>query len=143
MKKKISVDAGVYVLFCMYLLLLGPAWGFAIATAAMIHEMGHLLLLWSLDYRIWSIRVSCGGIRIDTEYLSGAKGILIALAGPACGLVLLFFWRWIPKISFCGLVQSLFNLLPFYPLDGGRALRCWREQKAVAKYREKGYNESD
>ena len=47
-----------------------------------------------------------------------------ALTGPLGGLCLLPFLRWIPRIAICAGVQSLYNLLPVYPLDGGRALRC-------------------
>lgn len=143
MTKNISVEAGAYFVLCLFLLLLGPKWTLSILFAAMIHELGHIAMLWCWGKRICGIRILPFGARIDTEFLSGEEGIFCALAGPAAGLLLLFFWRWIPKVSFCALVQSGFNLLPVYPLDGGRALRYWWEQKAVAKFRDWSYNKKD
>ena len=50
--------------------------------------------------------------------------LVCALAGPAGGLLLLLLLRWMPVIALTGAVQSMYNLLPIYPTDGGRALRC-------------------
>ena len=48
---------------------------------------------------------------------------LSAMAGPAAGFLLVLLFPWFPRIAFSALVQSLFNLLPIYPFDGGRVIR--------------------
>lgn len=143
MGRKLSIDAGAYFSLSGFLLLLGPDWVWAILFSGLIHELGHLAALWCMGKGIFGVRIRAFGARIDTEYLSGKEGILCALAGPGAGLLLLMFWRWIPKVCFCALVQSIFNLMPLYPLDGGRAVRYWWEQKAVAKSEVSGYNKLD
>ena len=60
---------------------------------------------------------------LETEFGTPAKEALCALAGPLGSILLLLFFHWIPGISICALVQGLYNLIPVYPLDGGRLVR--------------------
>lgn len=100
----------------------GCFWPFL--TAALIHELGHILAVRLCGGEILSLRLNPMGAVMDTSPLSYRQEVLCALAGPAAGLFLLLFSRLFPWLGFWALVQSLYNLLPLYPLDGGRALRC-------------------
>ncbi len=59
---------------------------------------------------------------MKTEPLTKLEEIIAALAGPIGGLALLFLSRWAPYVAICGAIQSAYNLIPLFPLDGGRAM---------------------
>lgn len=52
------------------------------------------------------------------------KEALCALAGPVGSFSVVLLAEYFPEAALFGLVQGLYNLLPVYPLDGGRILRC-------------------
>ena len=120
----ISVQNSVLYIAPVLLLLLPLRWLVAAVFAACIHEFWHVLAIRLMDGRILEIRVGATGAVIETEPLSNTKEMLASLAGPAGSLSLLLFARWFPCTAFCALVHALYNLLPLYPLDGGRALEC-------------------
>lgn len=43
--------------------------------------------------------------------------------GPIFGLLPVLLWEKCPRLAFCATLLSAWNMLPIYPLDGGRALR--------------------
>lgn len=108
----------------LLLLTLPLPWLAAAAAAAAIHEAGHLLALRLLGAEASEIRVGCTGAKIHTAFSGPWREFVCAAAGPAAGLLLLPAARWLPRTALCGLAQSVYNLLPVYPLDGGRMLRC-------------------
>ncbi len=124
-----------FVCFFMALLLLTLPlpWLAAAVTAAVIHEMGHLLALRLLGTGHSEIRVGCTGAEIHTAFSEPWRELVCAAAGPAAGLLLLPAARWFPRIAVCGLAQSVYNLLPVYPLDGGRMLHSALEEWLPAK----------
>ena len=70
------------------------------------------------------LRICAGGAVMDASPMSTVRELFCVLAGPIGGMLLSLFFRWIPRVAICAVFQSAFNLLPIYPLDGGRAVGC-------------------
>jgi len=100
-----------------------------------LHEFGHSLAARALGIRVDKISITgIGGIAELGDFLNSRKECLVTLAGPAVNLLVgLVLW---PFVSFApgrlslldslwilNLVVLLFNLIPMYPMDGGRLSR--------------------
>lgn len=106
----------------LMLLVLPLQWLAAILLAAVIHESCHLLCLRLCNVPVFQIHIGLQGAAIETAPLPPASEILCAAAGPAGSLLCLIFMRSFPMLALCGFLQGIYNLLPVYPLDGGRIL---------------------
>ena len=104
-------------------------WG---AVALLLHEMGHLLCARGLGFGVKAVELWPFGAAMDTDVQGPGEG-LVALAGPVCSLTAAGAGRilgWLlPGVGevmeafvLVNLGLGLFNLLPAWPLDGGRAL---------------------
>jgi Zn-dependent protease len=120
----ISVRFDFYILIAMSALILPVGWVGSWLVAAVVHEAAHICMMYILNVNILSITVCSRGAVINTGAMTTVKEVICALAGPVGGLICLLMIRMIPQISICAAVQSIYNLLPIYPLDGGRAVRC-------------------
>ena len=121
--ERIKLSGGFCVGLALMLLLVPMKWLAAAAMAAAFHELCHYLA-------IRACRADCDGVRfyafaahLPLPEMSRGREVLCALAGPLGGLCLLLFARWLPRLALCAAMQSAYNLLPVYPLDGGRALQ--------------------
>ena len=90
-----------------------------------VHEAGHLLALAILRARVHKLRLTFSGAVLVTEPLRYSQEIIAAAAGPAVNaLLLVIFANTEPLTAFVNLLLLSYNMLPFYPLDGGRILRA-------------------
>jgi Zn-dependent protease/CBS domain-containing protein len=122
--------------------------------SVLVHELMHALMAQNLRVPIAGITLfALGGVsEMKQEPPSPSAEFLIALVGPLASLVLAgFFWlvwraleREGPDPSFAAIalylvglntVVAVFNLLPAFPLDGGRMLRSiiWGITKNLQK----------
>ena len=100
----------------------GIFWPFLAAMT--VHELAHAAVLLLLGGRIESVRLSFAQVELRTGLLSDRTELWSTAAGP--GINLLCGWlfrRWMPAFAAVSLLLALFNLLPVWPLDGGRLLR--------------------
>ena len=118
------VRPGICILLAFAVLILPLKWLAAWITAVIIHEAFHVLALFIFKYKIFAIHITLGGAVLETEPLKRWHELVCALAGPLGGLLLVLLAPWLPRVAICACVQTMYNLLPLYPLDGGRALRC-------------------
>lgn len=126
-RKAIECNGPLLIMLALCVLVLPLQWLVAMVVAAMIHELGHVVALYCCGVSVRRFSVGFSGALIESSNPSIWQEMICLLAGPAAGLSALLLIRWFPRIALCALCQSAFNLLPVYPLDGGRAVRCLSE----------------
>ncbi len=118
----IYIDDRTYLYWVLLLLLLPLKWLITGFIAAVFHELCHMAAVCLAGGRVTGLRIRPLGIVMNVEGIRGFREALCALAGPAGSLVLVLFIRPFPMLGLCGLIQGVFNLIPVYPMDGGRIL---------------------
>ena len=104
---------------------------------AVEHELAHAVSAAKLGYKLNKIVLMPYGAIIDGDLkeISLKDELSVALAGPLCNLMtaaaFAALWWFYPTsyaytdtACFISLSIALVNLVPAYPLDGGRALKC-------------------
>lgn len=117
-----SVSAAGCITVSLMVLVLPIPWLIAVFLAAAVHESFHLICLKLYRIPVYRIRIGIHGAVIETAALTPAQELLCAAAGPVGSLLCILWVRIFPTLALCGLLQGAYNLLPVYPLDGGRIL---------------------
>ena len=120
MRSRISVSGHLLITIAALLLLMPPQWFFAWFIAVSVHELFHCLALLLCNGSIEHIVFDINGAKIQSTALTDIQALICIPAGPIGALLLLLFHRTYPQLALCALIQSIYNLLPIYPLDGGR-----------------------
>jgi len=125
----------------------GVGWMLALFGCVVLHEFGHALTARRFGIKTRDITLlPIGGVaRLERIPEDPYQEMLVALAGPGVNVAiaaLLWLWIWIvgswqpvetmgiTKGSFLGrllianIILVVFNLLPAFPMDGGRVLRA-------------------
>lgn len=106
---------------------------------ALIHEIGHLLCGVLLGFEVENFKIMPLGFSIEfkidiNDYNKKilksnkaiAKKLLINFAGPFVNIIitlLSILLNWEYNILYSNLLILIFNLIPIYPLDGGRIIK--------------------
>lgn len=130
-------------------MLVGVAFMLAIFGSVLLHELGHALAAKRFGIRTRDITLlPIGGVaRLERMPEKPGQELLVALAGPAVnvGIALALFgllsaagqpvWLdgasvlagaapFVTRLLWVNVTLALFNLVPAFPMDGGRALRA-------------------
>lgn len=119
-----SFSAGFSIFLSIMLLTLPLPWIVSMGLAAAFHELCHFLAIRACGCHCEYLYLNVQSAMLDLPPMSRRKELLCALAGPLGSFLLILLIRWMPRIAVCGVMQGLYNLLPVYPMDGGRILQC-------------------
>jgi stage IV sporulation protein FB len=142
---QIKIDLKIFILGLILLLVNDIKIYIILMIFAMAHEIAHLITGIILGLKPKSISILPYGFKIlfdvkvkdlNTKIGKGTilsiKKIIIALAGPIVNIIfIIIFWIFKYKIFgitydyivYANMLIAIFNLLPIYPLDGGRILK--------------------
>ena len=124
LKSNSHISGGAFLTAALLVLLLPLRWLLAALLAAAFHEACHYIAVRLCGGRPGPFLIGSRGAALQVDEMGRGRELICALAGPVGGLLLVALCRYIPRIAVCALIQSLYNLLPLYPMDGGRALSC-------------------
>lgn len=136
---KIKLNLNIF-LFLVLFFLTGQLEIYALVMVfALIHELSHLLCGVVLGFKVNTLKIMPLGFSIEFESIIedynkkvgksnilSVKKIIVALAGPLINLLIVIFgiiFNVGVNIVYSNFIILIFNLLPIYPLDGGRILK--------------------
>ena len=140
---KFKIDLKIFLITFLFFMTSQIKIYITMMICAILHELGHLIMGIILGMKPEKLEIIPIGIRITfklnikdiNKKVKKAnkleiKKILIAIAGPAINILLIIISATtkiniIAKINFiyANLLLAIINLVPIYPLDGGRILK--------------------
>ena len=122
----LTKNIGLYIIFVLFVL---------------VHELGHMLIGILCKLKPKKFMIMPFGFKIVFEEIDDVKNVktkklLVAIAGPMvnlCLIIVSILLNLHEYIIYSNLVILLFNIIPIYPLDGGRLLKyslsIWMDDK--------------
>lgn len=110
-------------------------WVVVLTVSVLVHELGHAVMFRAYGQRPQIVLQGMGGLTWGSGPLTGSRDIVVSLAGPLAGIVLLGLpamaldrsalelsetWDLVVRLTvYVNIAWSFVNLLPVLPLDGG------------------------
>lgn len=141
----LKIDLKIFIFFILFYLTKQIKLYATIMILCIIHELGHVLMGLVLGLKIEKIEIMPMGLsvsfklniedfnkKIQRGSVLQLKKIAIAIAGPLTNLIMLLIvlstninLKIVSNeiLAYANILIMLFNLLPIYPLDGGRIFK--------------------
>ena len=115
-------------------------WFLSIFVAVLVHELAHTAVAKKFNHYVEHVYLDVfnGAAAIDTTYSPYNQTILIVAAGPLSNLVLWFIGSYLGLDIFSqvNMFLFIFNILPIYPMDGGRICKVicqWMTKPSIGR----------
>lgn len=114
-----------FLITIAFVLLFGFNEALYVILFSSLHEAGHFIALYSCGGQADKLTLSYYGFSLSySSELSRMKEAIVLLMGPMVNLILWYIMR--DEIN---LILFSLNILPVFPLDGGRILRLYCPEK--------------
>jgi len=138
---KIRLDLKIFILIILFYFTRQIQIYSLLMIFVLLHEIGHMIGGLLLGFKPSAISIMPVGVSIDFNINTydynkkikkgnrlNFKKIIIALAGPVTNLIIIlinFVFKndYSEIIIYANLLLAIFNLVPIYPLDGGRVIK--------------------
>lgn len=137
---RLRIDLKIFVFLLLFYLTKQIEIYSTIMFFCILHELGHILMGIILGLKPEKIEIMPFGLsvafklntkdynkKIKNANLLELKKIAIAIAGPVTNLIIILFYIFFNKLEiniiYANLLILLFNIIPIFPLDGGRILK--------------------
>ena len=129
-----GIPINLNILFLLLLFFLSVPYFVAIFISILLHEIGHAYMAVRYGYKVDNIEIGLffGQANMDIDSIREGHLINIAIAGPCVNFILMII-SFILQISFpcmffnamciTNFLLFITNIIPIFPLDGGRILR--------------------
>lgn len=140
---KIRIDLKIFIFFAIFYFTNQIKIYIIIMFFSLLHELGHIIVGIMLKMKLEKIEIlSCGfsssfkanlrdyKYKIKNANLLTLKNLIIAMAGPVVSIIMVIIFTYIDiqyitkqEAIYSNLLIAIFNLIPLYPLDGGRIIK--------------------
>ena len=125
---KIKVDLKIFLIIILYILTKNIEVFAMSFIFILLHELGHAITGITLGLKIKKININVLGLSIEFENYGKERinnKIIIDIAGPAINIISFIIAVIFKKeeIAYINILLAIINLLPIYPLDGGRIVK--------------------
>lgn len=140
---RFRIDLRIFLFFILFYFTKQIETYILILIFAFIHELGHLSMGLALGMKPEKLELNPLGLSVSfkvepNDYnlkvkkanILEIKKIIVAIAGPLTNLIIILIAKYIKinvfdylMIIISNLILIIFNLIPIYPLDGGRILK--------------------
>ena len=135
----IKINLNVFLFVLLFILTNQIELYALVMLFALIHELGHLLCGVILDFEVENFEIMPLGFSVEfkpnvKDYnkkimksnILTVKKLCINLAGPMANFIIIivsYLFKLQDIIIFSNLIILIINMIPIYPLDGGRVLK--------------------
>ncbi len=129
-----GIPVNFNLMFLILLFFIEPITVVCLFISILIHELAHAFVALKKNYFVSEVKIDVlyGFASMDISNIPERDSWKIALAGPVSNLILsviavligaFYYFEFLSQLFVINILLFMFNILPIYPMDGGRILR--------------------